>query len=227
MKFSGTLSQQLRDRFGIIVNEDVLTGKKLVDFSQDIIEKAKRYRHHYQKYIDSIAKESGDIAFFDFVAKGTCQMFVNRLVNNKLRGLYFLQIEKSFMKDKVLDITAFYEQDESRENAIYEDYYILETVLTSQEPSIVGFHENGTPCYTCETRTQQELRCIGKMQDGITDYFLKYCSLCPKDKTEADQKLDEKLLNQIHRIRILDEDFWALKVEDAFFNRMTNMSDLI
>ncbi len=227
MKFSGTLSQQLRDRFGIIVNEDVLTGKKLVDFSQDIIEKAKRYRHHYQKYIDSIAKESGDIAFFDFVAKGTCQMFVNRLVNNKLRGLYFLQIEKSFMKDKVLDITAFYEQDESRENAIYEDYYILETVLTSQEPSIVGFHENGTPCYTRETRTQQELRCIEKMQDGITDYFLKYCSLCPKDKTEADQKLDEKLLNQIHRIRILDEDFWALKVEDAFFNRMTNMSDLI
>ncbi len=63
MKFSGTLSQQLRDRFGIIVNEDVLTGKSSLIFSQDIIEKAKRYRHHYQKYIDSIAKESGDIAF--------------------------------------------------------------------------------------------------------------------------------------------------------------------
>lgn len=227
MKFGGTLSRQLRERFGIDVKEEALTGKKLVDFSQDIIEKAKENKHRYQKYIESIPNVPGDIAFFDFVAKGTCQMYVNRLVDHRLKGLYFLQIEKSFMKDKALDITAFYEEDELRENAIYEDYYILETVLTSQEPSIVGFHEDGTPCYNRETRTQQELGCVEKMQAGITDYFQIYCSLCADDETEADQKLDENLLNQIHHIKIWDEDFWALKVEDAFFNRMTDMADLV
>lgn len=227
MKFGGTLSRQLRERFGIDVNEEALTGKRLIDFSQDIIEKAKENKRCYQKYIDSIATESGDIAFFDFVAKGTCQMYINRLVDHRLKGLYFLQIEKAFMKEKELDITAFYDEDELRENAIYEDYYILETVLTSPQPSIVGFYEDGTPCYTCETRTPQELRCVEKMQAGITDYFQIYCSLCAEGETETDQKLDETLLNQIHHIKIWDEDFWALKVEDAFFNRMTDMSDLV
>ena len=99
--------------------------------------------------------------------------------------------------------------------------------MTSPKPSIVGFHEDGTPCYVCETRTPQELRCVEKMQTGITDYFQIYCSLCAEGETETDQKLDETLLNQIHHIKIWDEDFWALKVEDAFFNRMTDMSDLV
>ena len=100
--------------FGIDVNEEALTGKRLIDFSQDIIEKAKENKRCYQKYIDSIATESGDIAFFDFVAKGTCQMYINRLVDHRLKGLYFLQIEKTFMKEKALDITAFYDEDELR-----------------------------------------------------------------------------------------------------------------
>lgn len=104
-------------------------------------------------------------------------MYINRLVDHRLKGLYFLQIEKTFMKEKALDITAFYDEDELRENAIYEDYYILETVLTSPKPSIVGFHEDGTPCYVCETRTPQELRCVEKCRRESRIIF-RYIVVC-------------------------------------------------
>ena len=44
-------------------------------------------------------------------------------------------------------------------------------------------------------------------------------------RTENKQ-LDEKLLALVNRVQILDEDFLALKVEDTFFGRMTDISVL-
>ena len=48
-----------------------------------------------------------------------------------LLWIYFLQLEKEFMRDKKLDIRSFYENGELHSNVIYENYYILETILTS------------------------------------------------------------------------------------------------
>ena len=41
------------------------------------------------------------------------------------------------------------------------------------------------------------------------------------------KKLDEVLLALIHRVSIEDKTFLNLKVEDSFFNRMTEMPSLI
>ena len=38
---------------------------------------------------------------------------------------------------------------------------------------------------------------------------------------------NEKLLELVNKVKILDEDFLALKVEDPFFGRMTAMTDVI
>ena len=39
--------------------------------------------------------------------------------------------------------------------------------------------------------------------------------------------LDELFLSLISKIQIRDEDFLALKVEDPFFGRMTDIKDVI
>ncbi len=192
-----------------------------------IWEKSREYKRNYRRYLQTLPLAEGDIAFFDFVAKGTSQMYIGRLVENHLKGLYFLQLEKDNMQDKNLDITAFYESREAAGSVIYENYYILETVLTSEEPSVTGFDEDGKAVFARETRTERDIGCIKRMQDGITDYFRSYIQICPASEINVDKRLDEIFLELIHKFKILDKDFINLKVEDPFFNRMTDITDLI
>ena len=108
---------------------------------------------------------------------------------------------------------------------IYEDYYILETILTSPEASVLEFKEDGIPIYAQETRTEEEICCFQQIQAGILEYFQIYLNICPI--IEINKELDECLLSLIHKIKIQDKEFWKLRVEDKFFNRMTEVSDLI
>lgn len=96
MKFSGTLEQQLEKQFGIRVCKSEIHSNELSDYLSDIIKNACVYRQNYRKYIDRL-NCSGRIAFFDFVAKGTTQLFLSRITDRKLIGFYFLQPEKEYM----------------------------------------------------------------------------------------------------------------------------------
>ena len=66
--------------------------------------------------------KEGDVAFFDFVAKGTSQMYIQRLVDRHLKGIYFMQLEGEYMQGKELDILPFYNIQETDTSEIYEDY---------------------------------------------------------------------------------------------------------
>jgi hypothetical protein len=41
------------------------------------------------------------------------------------------------------------------------------------------------------------------------------------------KKLDEEILSLIHKVKVKEEEFLEFKVEDVFFNRMTDMSSLV
>lgn len=230
MKFAGSLVQQLKDRFGVIVeDESFREGARLIDYKEVILDRTRICRKNYQKYISNLklGNADGDIAFFDFVAKGTCQMFVQKLVKNHFRGLYFLQLEKENMQDRDLDIESFYNSDDLEGNTLYEDYYILETVLTSQVPSIVGFDGNGAPVYAPESRSSIQIACAVSIQEGIRSYFHTYLQVCPIEERCINKSLDELFLALIHGIEISDKDFAEMRVEDPFFNRNTQMRDLV
>ena len=226
MKFSGTLREQIWKRFGVSI-VDEKKGGALLDYSEEILACAAMNRENYKHYIKGMEIREGDIAFFDFVAKGTSQMYLSRLLENHLKGLYFLRLEEESMCDKGLDILPFYQKEEMENSAIFENYYILETMLTSPEPSVQGFDEQGTPVYAEETRNEKDIQCFQSAQEGIFDYFTAYLSLCPNLTGGVNKKLDEQFLALIHNLSILDKDFLNLKVEDPFFNRMTDMTDLL
>lgn len=232
MKFSGTLEENLRERFGIeanvlekesFSNED--TG--LMKYKNAILDNARKEHHNYQKYLDRLNIEKGDIVFFDFVAKGTCQMFIQRLVDNHLKGLYFLQLETEDMSDKELDIHSFYSKEETDTSVIYDNYYILETLLTAPHPSVQGFDENGYPVFAEETRCDKAIRCFERAQEGIFDYFKTYMGLCPESERTVNKELDEIFLKLIQDIKITHTDFLNLMIEDPFFNRNTKITDVL
>ncbi len=227
MKFSGSLQEQLVKRFGVTADAEDSGKTCLSDYAQEILERASESRKAYAAYIGQLGIREGDIAFFDFVAKGTSQMFLSRLFANHLKGFYFLQLEAASMRGSGLDIVPFYRLEEGGGGRIFEDYYILETILTSPEPSVIGFAADGAAVYGEETRSGEEIQCVLSAQAGILDYFRIYLKLCPPEARKTDQELDETLLSLIHGITVSDQTFLHLKVEDPFFNRMTDMTDLL
>lgn len=230
MKFSGSLGKQLKERFGIRIPEKGANERekeKLSDYAPEILRRAEKNRKNYIKYIEKLGLKEGAAAFFDFVAKGTTQMYVGRLMKQHLKGLYFFRLEKEQMQDKELDIISFYGTEEMEQSIIFKDYYILETMLTAPMPSVKEFDETGKPVYAEETRKESDIRCFQDAQEGIRGYFREYLSLCPISERKMNKRLDEIFLTLIHGIEIRDPDFLNLKVEDPFFNRMTDMADLL
>lgn len=228
MKFSGTLEENLKVRFGVETGGNICDEKiGLSAYRDRILKRAADERRKYNTYIGHLDMQEGDIAFFDFVAKGTTQMYVQRLISRHIKGLYFLRLEPDFMSDKGLDIESFYKIDETESSSIYDNYYVLETILTAPHPSVSGFDHTGEPLYASETRSEAAIRCFWRIQEGILDYFCRYLELLPEGMESQSKSLDEIMLGLIHNLEIEDEDFFSLVVEDPFFNRMTNINELI
>lgn len=214
MKFFGDDKESLRVRFGV---ED----------ESQILQVSKHKRENYQKYIASLNLSAGKLGVFDFVAKGTTQLFLQKIMPQEMLGLYFLQLEPEFMADKNLQIDSFYTEAERNTSAIFDNYYILETILTSPMPSIDEFDENGKPIYAKETRSKSNLVCVEKIQQGIIDFVEEYLSIVPEEKRTINKKLNEVLLSLIEKIEINDEQFKELVIEDPFFGRMTKITDVM
>ena len=232
MKFSGTVEESLQERFGIDAHEVCEADRAdkeagLLCYKKPIMEKSITERSNYQNYMKGLDLREGNIAFFDFVAKGTSQMYIQRLVSNHMKGFYFLWLEAENMKDKKLDIRSFCEDGEFVSGAVYDNYYILETILTAPHPSVKGFDEDGQPVYADETRKDEDIRCFERVQEGILDYFKTYMELCPQGERQVDKGLDGILLRLIHEIKITDTDFLNLVIEDPFFHRMTEITDVL
>lgn len=232
MKYSGDVTENIKTRFGIsdnILNMYDSDEKQdgILKYADAIISVSNEKRANAQKYIHKFNIKPGGIALFDFVAKGTTQMYIQKLVDNKIKGLYFLQLEPEFMKAKKLDVLPYYAEEERSSSAIFEDYYILETLLTAPYPSVNEYDAEGKPLYAKETRTEDDIECFMKAQDGIINYVERYLSICPKGEINSNKKLDESFLLLIHNVAIDDKSFLSLTVEDPFFNRMTDITDVL
>lgn len=222
MKYFGTPEEALSVRFGIEV-EDIRT----IDRSEAILNKAKQQRENYRRYIEKLGVGADKIALFDFVAKGTTQMYLQKLFPQHMKGFYFLQLEPEFMADKGLDIEPFYSNAEKDFSAIFDLYYILETILTAPYPQMEEMDSEGNPVFVKETRTEKDLRVFERAQSGILQHFRDYLEIVPESARTRNKSLDEMLLSLVNQVQILDEDFLSLKIEDPFFGRMTDIKDVI
>ena len=154
-------------------------------------------------------------------------MYLQRLFSQNIKGFYFMQLEPEFMANKAVDIEPFYSNDEKNDSAIFDNYYILETILTAPFSQLEEFDENGDPVYAVEMRNEKELKIFEQAQSGIIEYFEEYLSLVPELERVENKQLDEKLLALINYIQIRNEDFMSMKIEDPFFGRMTDVKDVI
>ena len=222
MKYFGTSEDALKTRFGIEMSDMDENSRR-----HSILQKASEQKTNYKKYIEKLYVTDGKTAMFDFVAKGTTQMYLERVFERRMKGFYFLQLEPEFMADKGLSIEPFYSDKEKNCSAIFEHYYILETILTSPYSQLEEFDGDGNPVFATETRNERDIQCFEQMQKGLAEYFKDYVSILPEETRTENKKLDEVFLSLVDKVEIMDEDFLALKVEDPFFGRMTDIRDVI
>lgn len=223
LRFSGSLREQLWERFGIRTEGDE-ERRGLLDYRDEIFRAAAVNRRNYQKYLDTLELAEGDIAFFDFVARGTVQAYVQRLTPRHLRGFYFWQPDTEYLREMGLDVQTFYAPEE---NAIEGSYLALEPVLMSPQPSVVGFDGEGAAVFAREDRTEEDLQTVRSVQAGISDYFQTYRKLDPAWENCREKSLEAAVFSLVSKIEIRDAGFLSLKDEDTFFNRITKVGELL
>lgn len=222
MKFFGDKRKELNVRFGVSETDANLDGRVNI-----IVDKAKIQRTNYRKYAEKLGLENKKTALFDFVAKGTVQLYLQRILKRRLQGFYFMQLEPDSMEGKGVAVEPFYLEAEKETSAMFDNYYILETIVTSPYPQVLEFDKMGNPVFSNETRKIEDIKIIRDVQEGIKDFFEDYIELLPRNAWTPCKQLDESLLTLINQVEICDKGFMSLKVEDPFFGRMTDISDVI
>ena len=159
--------------------EYALLHKKL------IYEKSRKQRKNYLSYAKKLKlKENGKYAFFDLGTSGTTLLFLRKIMPFELIGTAFfwydvfdgekreLPIQPMYLNSQIDDTNSYNYM--IKNEYLQEQYVFLEPIMTSLEPSVFGFDENGKPIFESEPRTILEKERVKRAQDIIMNYFIEF-----------------------------------------------------
>lgn len=185
--YHGTYGNFLKTRFGVDMKAEdtrkdrfVNTAQKesmealLLDYEAAILKNAREERERYLQYLKNsgLFKEKRQ-ALFDFVAGGTVQYNLTRLLGRKVPGFYFatMNLPNHFYEEETSDIEAAYGNIRSY-NSRYQigRYYLLmETVLSEGVGTFRCIGSDGMELFEPEDEKNGRAQ-IEKMQQAVLDY---------------------------------------------------------
>lgn len=169
----------------------------------NIFKKSGVTRRNYYKYIEKCGINKDEkYLFCDLISHGTVQFGLNQLFASPLYGFYLCKT--SGMYDN-LEFYSCYHQGEDSEIDNTEYINFLESILTSNEPSVEDMDENGIPIMAEEIRTRQELEMLQKIQEGIEEFFFEYMRTIYSKKKKLEEKLPEMFLRMYKEVYFVDE----------------------
>lgn len=211
LPFAYSHEKLLEIRFGLEVDEilpfdnDIYVNLEsyVLAHKQKIFQKSKDIRERYLKYIDSLnIKKGSNVAYFDLVSSGTCQMYLTDIVPFELSGLYFVHYTNEISSEKrdQLSIKALFKNGLSYQSQSYafDNYHYLETIITSFDSSLASFDKNVSPVYSDESRSKKELIKLEVMHNAITDYFKFYIKNLYCLDVEINNKVSDLIFNFIN-----------------------------
>lgn len=117
-------------------------------------------------------RKNGRYALVDFVSQGSTQEFLARFAPFALHGLYFAR--PPYMAQPSEDIDYYFDAEES---AFQRNFMEMEGVMTSPEPSVLSFSDDGRPVFAREVRPEERLRQMQLAQGVIREYLNDYFDL--------------------------------------------------
>jgi len=196
-----------------------------------ILEQCKRERENYVSYILKTGISGHKkIALTDFVAVGTVQNGLEKLIPNKeVQGFYFLKRQPGKNElDRDVKAESFYPSkgDFEIDSNVYHYYLFLELVLTSQEATVHSFNDDGSVRFMEETRSEAHRNIVNQMQDSILNYVTEFVSLYPKiEAADMNREVPDIILGFLGKeyTTLNMEEITSLSLTDEFFSQTFNI----
>jgi len=180
--FQGTLGDLLQNRFGIVPREDDIQKDREVkcadscesvdyalSYKREIFQRARQERDAYLAYLENVLTlgKQRKRAVFDFVASGTVQYFLKKLLGTELYGLYFATMnhpDAHYHLER--DIASAYGNICSyhSKNQVAKHYLFLESIMVDGFPTLRCM-ENGEFVY--EAGEDGYFSVVQEVQEGI------------------------------------------------------------
>lgn len=161
--------------------------QNILQASEEIKKRSQQLRENYKKYINSLGITDGRYLFVDLAAAGTCQMYLEKILDVEIEGYYLYKLKTQEEEKERLKCRSLYQaaQTGSSIYGFYRIYQVIESILTAPEPSLECFDENGFPVFAEETRKHVEIDMLRDMHRKIRDYFENMMYLCNKEAVSA------------------------------------------
>ncbi len=212
----------MRERFGLRQNEIKIYDvnkygdsihKYVWDHVDSILKRSDEARLNYFRYMGNEKLEIGKVyAFIDFVSSGTTQKSLMKIAPFELNGLY-MGWNGSENKEEA-HVNAMFDGEKSY---FMRHYKMVETFMTSQEPSVTCFDEKGTPVFSSQDRTAKELKYVEDMQAACLELLQELLSV--QNWQEID--IGEEFADHLFAARECAE----ITMQDSVLNGLTLMDD--
>lgn len=183
-EFQGTLGELLQKRFGVEPRADDMmqdqTAKGISDeavgyalfYQETIFSRAGKERSEYLRYLQTVIRNRhrGKRAIFDFVASGTVQYFLQKLLGEKLDGFYFATMnhpnEQYHLEESIVSAYGNI-RSYGTESQVARHYLFLESIMVDEFPTL-KYIEDGNFVY--ESTIESSYTAIYEVQEGILHY---------------------------------------------------------
>ncbi len=216
--FKGTLYELFYYRLGmdtidspdrmIDLPNDIEIVKKIIDDNYvEIASRAAYERSNYLEYINDSIKDikNKQLEFVDLGYSGTAQYYLSKLINQKVKGKYF--VVSGYIKPLELDceVDACYSKDitsvkEAQDNPFYMYAMVLEAFLTAPHGQLRYFRKDPygkiEPMFNSEDNAHREEQ-LNQIYLGVVDFINEYSELLPHSLAEID--VDNELLASIYK----------------------------
>lgn len=183
-KFSGTNQELLAKRFGVMpddVDEEFVkeqgesnTGDFLEKYKSEIIREAEEERETYRSYLNAKGLlNNKKQLIFDFVAGGTVQFYLSKIMKKTLHGCYFATMNlpnQMYKSEEFIDAPFGNISSYGVKNNLGRYYLFLETILTDGCSTFIKIDKNGEEVYETGDNSVVIWKMIEQVQKGIFSY---------------------------------------------------------
>ncbi len=197
--------------------------QNILNAVEEIVKKSLQLKENYKIYINNLGITSGRYLFVDLAAAGTCQMYLEQIMDVDLEGYYLCKLKTKEEDKEHLKCRSLFQsvQIDSDVYGFYKAYQIIESILTAPEPSLEYFDENGHPVFAEESRKYSEIELLKDMHREIRDYFEDMLYMCKGQTVSA--YLIDKLISIFLETEAMDANL-HVTLKDDWMNHFVEIN---
>lgn len=175
---------QLAEAWGLVeLPKDIyfMVSRKALE----IVEKGenKEARENYLNYLKGLDfTQFGQIYYFDFMSRGTCQSMLENISGRRMQGIYFQKSISGVAAKDAIRVGAYFEETSAHDKdlRIFALCDFLECIFTSYQPSFNRIGGDGEYLYEMESRTDGQIATLKEIHSGIFHYCGEFAKIMPK-----------------------------------------------